>query len=149
VLHCRIVSRPNCSPCPPAKQVLWTSVVAAVELKAHLSTSDHKEAMGQLQSRAEVVFKTQPGRIIFYGIAGDGRSVEVVVFRRTEGGLRHHRTGLQTLDRSEQSPGLYLLARLLLSPPAALGYKPLVMVHRWRRVLGRARGWLLSLGGLS
>ena len=102
----------------------WSTVVAAIKLTGNLGLSkDYHSALSQLWSCADSVFAVQPRRDIFFGIVGDGCSVEVVRFQRGPA-LQVQRTGPQSLSLDKNSPGLRMLARLLTAPPQDLGFVP-------------------------
>lgn len=99
-------------------------MVAVIEVKSVLSTHLRREGYGQLLQRAETVLDQQPRRTWVLGVLADGRSVEVIRFCHigcTAAVIAFCRSGMFSLERTAQSAGLKLLARLMLASASELG----------------------------
>lgn len=105
-------------------QVLWTNVVAPIELKPDITAShDYSIALGQVYQRVLAMFELQPRRTQIYSAVADALAIEVLHFTRSATGMPSFtRTGLHGLDLSQQSPGLSMLARLCYATPTQLGH---------------------------
>lgn len=110
-------------------------MVAVIKVKTDLSLpAVRKEGYGQLLQRAEAVLDLQPRRTWVLGVLADGRSVEVIRFYRigrTADVIAFCRSGMFSLERTAQSDGLKLLARLMLASASELGYTAPVLPAWW------------------
>lgn len=107
--------------------MLWSTVVAVIMVKTNLSISAvRKEGYGKLLLQAEVLLEQQLQRAWVLGVMADGRTVEVFRFYGFDAGgtaVGFCRSGPLPIARNSQSPGLKLLARLMLASASELGYK--------------------------
>ncbi len=93
---------------------VWAGLVAAFEV--NLLQSELAVVVGQLADRCLEACSQQPGRKHIYGVAVFMDSVDVFCFPVSGGMIATvQRAGLQELAISPASPGLQLLARILLA----------------------------------
>ena len=88
---------------------LWSNLVMAVELKAHLSAArEYRAAVSQVYERAIHMLGAQPERVFVVAGVADAKQIEFWRFERAgESELPHRllRTGLQPLDLTAESEG--------------------------------------------
>ena len=102
------------------KQKAWPQVVTLAELKKDLQLhSLYTECIGQLTSRSDNVFFSQPARKFLVAIAGGADQLEVLIFYRNHTILR---SGPQPLSLERDSPGIRWLCKVLSSSPSAMGF---------------------------
>ncbi|CAL8463684.1 g3218 [Coccomyxa elongata] len=103
----------------------FTQLLTMVEVKNVFGDSNamKAEALGQLVARREALFRKQPGRTHVIGAAVAHDSVDIIVMH-ADGHVWH--TDHCSFVMGQVSSGLEWLLRLLLSTPAAMGFRPTV-----------------------